>query len=899
MTSEEIRAQYIQYFEANGHKMIRGCPLIIPSDPSLLFTNAGMNQFKPYFLGLEKPQHRRAVNSQRCMRVSGKHNDLDEVGFSSYHHTLFEMLGNWSFGDYYKSEAIRWAWDLLTNVWLLPKSKLFATVFRDDQNEIPEDDEAAGLWAANTDIPKDHILYFGRKDNFWEMGDTGPCGPCTEIHIDRGAEFCNLTDDPSHRCHVNGDCQRYIEIWNLVFIQYLRESADIISPLPEKHVDTGMGLERIVAIMQNARSNYDTDLFQPILERIQELSGHDAETRKQYTVPYRVIADHSRAAAFLITDGIMPSNEWRGYVLRRIIRRAVRFGTKMGLNEPFLHRVAGAVIDKMGPVYTELYDSRQLVDHIIKLEEERFFKTLRQGLPLVYELIEKTKLASEYMLSGEAVFKLYDTYGFPVDITQEIAAEEGLDVDESGFRSAMEDQKTRARAAWKTSDANLLTGIYAEIAREMNPTIFTGYTLTTDRVSIEKIIQNGRSLSVLDNGQPAELIINPTPFYAESGGQIGDTGHIKTETGYFEVQNSYRLTANISILKGILSSGTLKIHDSSEAVVNYAKRTATARNHTATHLLHSALRRTLGDHVKQSGSLVAPDYLRFDFTHFEAVQKKDLEQIEMLVNQAVLSNISLLTTEMDLDRALDRGVMALFGEKYSDTVRVVEIEGVSAELCGGTHVRSTGEIGLFKILTESSIAAGIRRIEAITGMTALSWTQTQTRLIDDIAFVLKSSRDDLLHKLERTLQDNKRISKELENLTAKLAKQNMETSLSGTQNVNGVNLLVHQVNNIDITQLRELADQLKQKIGSGIVLLGSVLNEKAHLVLTVTADLTAKFPAGQLIRPIAKEIDGGGGGRPDMAQAGGSKPEKLTEALAMFPELVRNWDSKSGGKLYG
>ena len=888
MKSMDIRQQFIDFFISKQHHVIRSSPLILSDDPTLLFTNAGMNQFKPIFLGIEKPKYSRVANSQRCMRVSGKHNDLEEVGISPHHHTLFEMLGNWSFGDYYKKEAIQWAWELLTEIWKLPPEKLWITVFQDEHNEIPADQEAFSFWRDLTSIPDDHILYFGRKDNFWEMGDTGPCGPCTEIHIDRGVDFCNLKNVPNHRCQVNGDCRRYMEIWNLVFIQYNRKNESELRPLTEKHVDTGMGLERITSILQKTKSNYDTDLFTPILDMIQSIGRHSSAERITFQTPYHVIADHSRAAAFLIADGVLPSNEWRGYVLRRIIRRAVRFGTKMNFSEPFLYKTAQTVIDMMASAFPELTEQKSRVCKIIRLEEERFFKTLRQGLSLVEDLIKDTLEQKLTCLPGDQVFKLYDTFGFPVDITEEIARESGLSLDEAGFQSAMLEQKSRARKAWKSAESKSVSNELEKIVQAIGPVVFTGYEKLHDQCKIKAILKNGSMVSESTQGDDIEIIIDPVPFYAESGGQMGDSGTLHSETAVLAVSNTKKLAPGIVSLCGKIVSGTFHLNDTVTAKVDSFKRMATARNHTATHLLHGALRRILGDHVKQAGSMVSSERLRFDFTHFSAVESKELEEIELAVNRAIMNNHRVQTSELPIDEALERGVIALFGEKYGETVRVVEVVDFSAELCGGTHVNQTGDIGLFKIFGETSIAAGVRRIEAVTGDHALELMTEHEQVLKSTANLLKSPIPQIENRIQALQSQLKQVQKDVIEISGKFAKYEIHEHVENPTIIDGVKVIATEATGLQINQLRDIADQLKHKLGSGIVILGVKAEDRVQIIVSITKDLTPAYHAGKIVQALAKIVGGGGGGRPDMAQAGGSVPEKLQDALAMVPEILRN-----------
>jgi alanyl-tRNA synthetase len=895
MTSHEIRQQFIEFFKAKNHHVVRSSPLYLADDPTLLFINAGMNQFKSIFLGMEKPDHTRVVNSQRCMRVSGKHNDLDEVGVSPHHHTLFEMLGNWSFGDYYKLEAITWAWELLTDVWKLPKDKLWVSIFKDEHDEIPTDEEAADIWIQHAGIDPGKIRYFGRKDNFWEMGETGPCGPCTEIHIDRGPSFCNLKDQPEHNCSVNGDCSRYIEIWNLVFIQYLKDEKGNLTPLPQKHVDTGMGLERITSVLQDTASNYSTDLFLPILAQIQTLAGHSDSDRETYSTAYQVIADHSRAAVFLIADGILPSNEWRGYVLRRIIRRAVRYGKKIQFEKPFLCHVAESVIDYMSSAYPELVANRSNIIQTIRMEEERFLKTMGQGLPLVMDLVDQTKHAGNKLLPGAEVFKLYDTFGFPVDIIRDISEEEGLQVDETGFSDAMEMQKERARSAWKQQEISQTSVVFESLVKRIPPIQFSGYRELLTQATIQAIIVDDKECKSCHAGQTASIVIDPTPFYTEAGGQTGDSGVLKTGTALFNVENTGQIGPGLGYVKGKVLTGQFSQSESVQAEVDGNRRISTARNHTATHLLHAALRKVLGDHVKQSGSLVAPDRLRFDFTHYTALDPQELLQIEQIVNREIMDNTPVKTLETDLDRALAMGAMALFGEKYGESVRVVQIDSVSTELCGGTHVSYSGEIGLFTIVSESSISAGVRRIEAVTGDAALERFLEQKSVLQTLSTTLKTETKILPDRIESFQNQIKRLQKEIQSLSTTLAERSMSSDISDPRIVAGIKVILHKQPDLGMDQMRQITDKLKNKIGEGIILLGTVNDEKVQLVLSVTKNLTNRFHAGKMIQQIAKLVGGGGGGRSDMAQAGGTKPDALDTAFEKVPEIIQSWADNSQG----
>ncbi len=891
-SSKDIRQGFIDFFADKSHTFVPGSPLVLPDDPTLLFTNAGMNQFKPIFLGKERARFPRAVNYQRCMRVSGKHNDLDEVGFSPHHHTLFEMLGNWSFGDYYKRDAIVWAWELLTEVLGLPEDKLYVTVFEDRKKEIPSDTESEEIWRNEIGLPPEKIIRLGRKDNFWEMGDTGPCGPCTEIHIDRGPDACQMKHVPGHVCSIESDCRRFTELWNLVFIQFNRISPQKLIALPEQHVDTGMGLERITAVLQGKANNFETDLFQPVMDKIQMLSRQSSAERKKQSAAYQVIADHARAIAFLITDNVMPSNEWRGYVLRRILRRAVRFGTKLHLQPPFLFDVIQIVIEQMGSVYPELAEARNKIQHIVNREEKQFFKTLHNGLPMVRELIEAHRRANQSILDGKEVFKLYDTYGFPVDITQDIAVEEGMTIDMQGFEAEMEIQKQRARSAWKSSDPQPAPNEIDLDFNAIEPVKFVGYSKYSTESTIKAIVLDGKQTDNITSPLEFDCILNPTPFYAESGGQVSDIGIIETPTTKIKVIGSKKISEKIALCRCKLLAGELRVGDTVHATIDRNHRKAVAGNHTATHLLHAALRSVLGIHVKQSGSLVAPDRLRFDFSHFKAIEPDELDAIEQMVNEWVIANETVTVQEMRLEEALKAGATALFSEKYSDPVRVVEIGSISMELCGGTHVPQTGNIGPFKLLSESSIATGIRRIEAVTGMTAVKQIIRNHALIKQVSKRLNIASDAIPERIDNLLKEVKSLTRRTEELKGKLAKAAISSSVADAVQMDGFKLVVHKAENLPGNLLRDVVDQIKYKLESGIIVAGSINNNKVLLIVAVTDDLTQRFHAGKLIKIIASKAGGSGGGRKDMAQAGSNHPEKLDEALKQAPELIRAFAQK-------
>ncbi len=875
LTALEIRKTFLDYFQRHGHTIVPSCPLIPPGDPTLLFTNAGMVQFKRVFLGEEKRSYKRAASCQKCLRAGGKHNDLENVGQTIRHHTFFEMLGNFSFGDYFKEEAIAYAWELLTKEFDLPKERLWITVFKDD-------DEAYEIWHKKIGVPTDRIVRMGEKDNFWAMGDTGPCGPCSEILIDLGEEFgCGRSD-----CQVGCDCDRYLEIWNLVFMQYNRDSEGKLTPLPNPCIDTGMGLERITMVLQGVRSNYETDLFKPLLDLLSEMTGIPYQHDHPKALPFRVIADHSRAIAFVIADGILPSNEGRGYVLRRILRRAVRYGRLLGLKEPFLYKLAERVVDYMGEVYPELKGARPLISEITKREEERFLETLDFGLNLLNEEISKLKKEDKDIISGEVAFKLYDTYGFPIDIINDVAREMGLVVDMAGFEQAMAAQKERARAAKKAA-AQALSGmdLYTEWTYKGEKTTFLGYETLETTSEITHLIKDGQEVDVVSVADMAELITKETPFYGEAGGQVGDKGVIVGPKGQAVVYDTQR-AGNLIVHLIKVTEGSLQRKEEVRLTVDKDRRQATACNHTATHLLQAALRQVLGTHVRQAGSLVAPDRLRFDFTHFAALDEETLTKIERIVNQAIRDNQPVETQEMPLLEAIKAGAIAIFEEKYADIVRVVAIPGWSKELCGGTHVKRTGDIGYFKILSESSVAAGVRRIEAITAEAAVTYVQERERLLGQISQMLRVKPKDVVTKVEKLLTELKEAEKQIAALKASLAAKESEKLLDAVKYIDNIAVLAKEVPGADAKTLREMGDKLRDKLKSGVIVLGSRADGKAMLVAMVTKDLTNQIKAGEIIKQIAPLIGGGGGGRPDMAQAGGKQPERLPEALKAVYEIV-------------
>ena len=862
-----LRQRFLDYFAGKGHEVVPSSSLVPANDPTLLFTNAGMVQFKDVFLGREQRPYRRATSCQRCVRAGGKHNDLENVGYTARHHTFFEMLGNFSFGDYFKREAIEYAWEFLTRELGLPPERLWVTVYE-------EDDEAARIWLEEIGIDPSRFSRIGDKpggkryesDNFWSMGDTGPCGPCTEIFYDHGPE---VPGGPPGTPEEDGD--RYIEIWNLVFMQYDRDREGNLNPLPRPSVDTGMGLERLAAIMQGVHSNYEIDLFRRLIGEAARLAGTDDLDNPSL----KVIADHIRSCSFLIVDGVMPSNEGRGYVLRRIIRRAARHGHKLGLREPFFHRLVAPLVEEMGAAYPVLAERQAEVERVLRQEEERFAETLEKGLRLLEDAIERM---SGDTIPGETVFRLYDTYGFPVDLTADIARERGLKIDEAGFEREMAAQRERARAA-SSFDAD-----YTEAQPIDTPTEFTGYDREEDEGRVLALFVDGKAVDEIHAGQEGRVILDRTPFYAESGGQVGDTGVLEAEGARFEVLDTQKQgQAHAHI--GRMTEGSLRRGDVVTARIDSARRQAIRLNHSATHLLHAALRRVLGEHVQQKGSLVNDERLRFDFAHFEPMTRAQIEEVERLVNEQIRLNAETEAAVMSMDEAMKTGAMALFGEKYGDRVRVMKI-GFSTELCGGTHVARTGDIGLFKIVSEGGIASGVRRIEALTGAAALAWVEAEDRLIDELAGLVKAPRNELDDKVAQLLERNRDLERELERLKAKLAAAAGSDLAGQAVEVAGIRVLAAKIDGADVKTLRETLDQLKNRLGQAAIVLATERDGKAVLVAGVTRGETDRIKAGELVNFVAGQVGGKGGGRPDMAQAGGSQPEKLPEALAAVPDWV-------------
>jgi alanyl-tRNA synthetase len=872
MTGDEIRKQFLDYFKKHDHRIVRSSSLVPQDDPTLLFINAGMVQFKRIFLGEEKRDYVRATTSQKCVRAGGKHNDLENVGYTARHHTFFEMLGNFSFGDYFKEGAIDFAWDLLTNGYGMPEDKLWASIYLDD-------DEAFDIWNSHIGVPEERIVRFGEEDNFWAMGDTGPCGPCSEILIDRGEQYgCGRPE-----CTAGCECDRYLEIWNLVFMQYNREASGEMMPLPKPSIDTGMGLERIVSIVQDVATNFDIDLMRPIIQKAEDLAEKRFGESRQDDVAMKVIADHSRAAAFLIGDGILPSNEGRGYVLRRIIRRAIRYGRNLGLNRPFLYQTADVVFDIMKTAYPELGEAAPFITNVIKNEEDRFLETLDTGLKLLNDALADIKAKGKSEVPGKVIFKLYDTYGFPVDIVRDVVRDEAMSLDMDGFDKAMAAQRAQSRSVATFSS---ISDAYKNLSGKGAQLEFVGYDGLRAESKVLVLVADGQEISEAAAGQTVEVVVEKTPFYAEAGGQVGDTGTISGPKAELMVTNTIKDPTGLNIHQGKMTSGKLKKGAKVTLQVDESKRKATALNHTATHILHAVLRQVLGDHVKQAGSLVASDRLRFDFSHFSQVDVQTLDRIETLVNQRIRENLPTDIVEMDAEDAFQSGATALFEEKYGDRVRVVALSGFSKELCGGTHTDRTGNIGVFKIVDESSVASGIRRIEALTGEAALTHTQKTQQVLQDSAHLLKDKPEAVSHRIERILSDIKALEKEVAHLKTAMISRSADIGEDVVKSINGIKVVVKKVAVDKPAALRDLADRFKDKLKSGIVVLGSAVGHKALLIVVVTQDLSDRYHAGELIKQIATIVGGSGGGRPDMAQAGGTKPEKLDDALSMVYEVV-------------
>ncbi len=870
-SSNQVRQDFLDFFRDKGHTIVPSAPLVPGNDPTLLFTNSGMVQFKDTFLGAEKRSYVRAADVQRCLRAGGKHNDLDQVGYTARHHTFFEMLGNWSFGDYFKKEAISWAWELLTQVWKLPAERLLVTVYHDD-------DEAYGYWRDMIGVPAERIVRIGdnkgapyASDNFWQMADTGPCGPCTEIFYDHGPA---IPGGPPGSPEEDGD--RFIEIWNLVFMQFDRQPDGTLVPLPAPCVDTGMGLERLVAVLQHVHSNYEIDLFQTLIKEVARLTGTaDLENKS-----LRVIADHIRACSFLIVDGVLPSNEGRGYVLRRIIRRALRHGWMLGVREPFFSKLVPTLVSLMGGAYPELAEQQVLVERALGAEEARFAETLDAGMRIFEDIVANTQGAT---IAGEAAFRLYDTYGFPVDLTADIARERGLQVDMGGFDAAMEQQRQTARAAGKFSGG---TALPADLVAQLAPTEFLGYdALEAEGLKVVALLFDGRPVQRLEAGQEGIVLLDKTPFYGESGGQVGDIGDLHAPGARFHVSDTLKLAGQFHGHLGVLEQGTLSVGDIVSGHADVARRSATILNHSATHLLHAALRALLGTHVQQKGSLVAPDRLRFDFSHFQPVSADELAEVERRVNAEIRANHAAEIRHMAMQEALDFGAMALFGEKYGEHVRVLRMGDTSTELCGGTHVQRTGDIGLFKIVSESGVSAGVRRIEAVTGQGALDHVAAEERRLAEAAHVVGGSPAELVEKLKQLTERQKKLERELESLKAKAASGATADLAGQAKVIEGIKVLAARLEGFDAKALREAIDRLKQQLGDAVILLAGISGGKVALVAGVNGSAMGRVKAGELLGHVAGQIGGKGGGRPDLAQGGGEDGPALASAL----EGVEGW----------
>ncbi len=870
MRAQEIRETFLDFFAGRKHKIVKSSALLPKDDPTLLFTNAGMNQFKNTFLGLEKRSYKRAASVQKCMRVSGKHNDLEQVGKTNKHHTFFEMLGNFSFGDYFKKEAIEYAWDLVTREFKMSEDKLYITIYK-------QDDDALQIWNQDIGIPENRIFRFGKKDNYWAMGETGPCGPCSEIHYDLGEDID--PGDPSDLIESGSD--RFMELWNLVFMQYEQTEKGELLPLPSPSIDTGMGLERVATVLQGKKSNFGTDLFVPLIDAVCDMARKEYSSSDKSDVSVRIIADHIRAVTFLIGDGIMPSNEGRGYVLRRLIRRSFRQGNSIGLEDPFLYKLVGTVVDGMKDAYPELLSLAAYISKVCLSEERRFSMTLASGLRTFNQYIKEAEAQSKKTLSGNRLFKLYDTFGFPLDLSRELAEERNIAVDEKGFYKELEKQRQRARIGWKGEEKQREKKIYEKL--KDYPSEYVGYDQYKIEAKVTALLKNGDFEQLLSEGEEGEVFLDVTPFYAEAGGQIGDSGILKNPHFSSFVETAYYPIPELIAHKVKVISGQIQTGDSVEAIVDVPRRERLSKNHTATHLLHASLRQILGDHVKQTGSLVSPARLRFDFTHFAPVKTSELEQIETMVNEKIRENLPVETEITTMEEGIRKGAVAIFEEKYGEKVRMISIDDFSKELCGGVHVHFTGEIGLFKIVSETSVAAGMRRVEAVTGEKALQYIQENDKLLLEIQQLLSSSKKDLVLQIEKLKETVKEKERESKSLRQKLANIRYKKDIQKIQKIRGISVLTQRVEGLTMSELRELADSLKQKIGSGIVVLGAPDEEKVYLVVAITKDLTSRVRADEMIKKIAPLIGGGGGGRPDFAQAGGTDPDQLAR---VFDQIV-------------
>jgi len=873
MNSSEIRDSFLKYFESKGHRILPSSPLVPQNDPTLLFTNAGMVQFKDIFTGKEKTDLRRATTAQKCMRAGGKHNDLENVGHTARHHTFFEMLGNFSFGDYFKKDAIAFAWEYLTEVLRLDKERLYVTIYR-------EDEEAFRLWQEIARIGPERIYRMGEKDNFWAMGDTGPCGPCSEIIYDQGKDVgCKRPE-----CSVGCDCDRFLEIWNLVFMQYERDINGNMKPLPRPSIDTGMGLERLAAVLQKRLSNFDTDVFAEIIETASSIAKVQYHRDEKTDVSLRVIADHARAAAFLIADGVLPSNEGRGYVLRRIIRRAIRHGHLLGIKDIFFFRVCNSVIAKMGAHYGELIRSRDLIEKATRYEEERFRETLEKGLFILQEEFERLRSQNILTISGETVFRLYDTYGFPVDLTSIIAHENGFEIDALGFEKEMERQ--RERSEWKGSGESEIQHIYKELKNRGIKTEFVGYEKDKEDARILGIIADGRLVEEVEAGKSVEVVLDRTPFYGESGGQVGDTGVLKSRDTLFEVEDTKRVE-DVIVHRGILKIGRLKVGDSIRAEIDVPRRDRIRAAHSATHLLHLVLRKRLGSHVKQAGSLVEPDRLRFDFSHFEQIPFEMIERIEEDVNRLILANLSAEVNVKGIKEAIEEGAMALFGEKYGERVRVVRM-GESVELCGGTHVRSTGEIGYFYITKESAIASGVRRIEAVCGLNALNYVFEKRRIIRSLERLLNTNQEGLEEAIRQLRERIEKLEEDIRKYEERVFTHNLDNLISNSIDVGGYKLLVSEVSAADVPELRRKMDLIRDRSRDLLILLYARIKEKISIVMSVPKEMTDRIDASLVIKEVSKSVGGTGGGRKDMAQGGGTDLSRIDTIKDTAVKAIRN-----------
>ncbi len=877
MKGTEIRRRFIEYFKEHNHTPVESASLVPQDDPTLLFVNAGMVQFKTVFMGEDKRSYSRAVTSQRCVRAGGKHNDLENVGYTARHHTFFEMLGNFSFGDYFKEDAINFAWEFLVKELGLPADQLWVSVFDDD-------DEAYELWETIEDLPKGRIVRLGEKDNFWAMGDTGPCGPCSEIHIDQGREAgCDRPD-----CAVGCDCDRFLELWNLVFMQFNRSEDGTMTPLPKPSIDTGMGLERVAAVLQGKFNNYDTDLFQPIIAKLEELSGKKYLENQQDTTAMRVIADHARATTFMVADGVLPSNEGRGYVLRRVMRRAIRYGRSLGLVDPFMEVVTAVVTDTMKDAHSHLEDCAGLLVKVVNNEELRFGETLDHGLTLLDEEIERLSGVKEKRIQGEFIFKLYDTFGFPVDIVRDISLERGFTVDYDGFEKAMEKQRSQSRASQKGENVRLLGKGVKELVESGKTSEFVGYDQLECEAEVYGLLDfDGNNVNELAVGTEGQLFVNRTPFYAESGGQAGDTGSVNWKGGQAEISGTITEGEGVILhnLKNI--TGSLTVGSSVKLQINRDKRNDVIANHTATHLLQAALKELLGDHIKQAGSQVTPERIRFDFTHFSQLSLDEKDAVEKLVNEKIRGNMIAETALLGREEAIKQGATALFGEKYGEHVRVVSLGDFSRELCGGTHVAATGQVGLFQIVSEGGIAAGVRRIEAVTGRVSQQRMQVQSRREHDICKQLNVQPENIVERLKSLADTNKRLEKQVTDLSTQLATSDLGDLLESAKEIDGVKVVAAEIPLDSPKTLREVGDTMRDKMGSGVAVLGGEINSKAALLVIVSNDLTKRIKAGELVNSLAAIVGGKGGGRPDMAQAGGNMPDKMSEAIASVYNHVK------------